>query len=130
MRGLAVVEEEGAFQAWLNAQPTFAQTLGEAKGTGNDLIEQGRQLAQARGCLSCHSVDGGSSPGPTWKGLYGKSETLADGRAVMVDESYLKESIANPGAAVVKDYAPIMPPYNFTGEELEALVTYIRDLSK
>jgi cytochrome c oxidase subunit 2 len=130
MRGLAVVEEEDAFQAWLNAQPTFAQTLGEAKGTGNDLIEQGRQLVQARGCLSCHSIDGSPSPGPTWKGLYGKTETLADGSKVVVDEKYLKESIVNPSAALVKDYAPIMPPYNFTSEELEALIAYTRDLSK
>ncbi len=41
MRGLLVVDEENAYQAWLQAQPTFAQTLAEAGS--------GRQLAQAEG---------------------------------------------------------------------------------
>ena len=35
MRGTVVVEEEGAFQAWLQEQPTFAQSLADARnGTG------------------------------------------------------------------------------------------------
>ncbi len=38
MRGNVVVEEEGAFQAWLEEQPTFAQSLAEARtGTGGEL---------------------------------------------------------------------------------------------
>src|SRR5919197_2897566 len=43
MRGQVVVEEEGAFQAWLNAQPTFAQSGKEGKATGDKLVEQGRK---------------------------------------------------------------------------------------
>ncbi len=38
MRGNVVVEEESAFQAWLEEQPTFAQSLAEARtGTGGEL---------------------------------------------------------------------------------------------
>ena len=38
MRGMIVIEEEKAFQAWLNELPTFAQTMAEAgKGEGNGL---------------------------------------------------------------------------------------------
>jgi cytochrome c oxidase subunit II len=132
MRGRVVVEEEGAFQAWLTAQPTFAQPLGKEEGTarGGGLVEQGRKLAQAQGCLGCHSVDGSRSAAPSWKGLYGKTEALADGSTVVVDEDYLKESIANPGAKVVKDYAPLMPPYKLSNEELDALIAYTKDLSE
>ncbi len=37
MRGSVVVEEESAFQAWLQEQPTFAQSLAEAgTGTGDE----------------------------------------------------------------------------------------------
>ncbi len=131
MRGQVVVEEEGAFLAWLNAQPTFAQaSRAGATDTGDGLIAQGWKLAQDKGCLACHSVDGSPSAGPTWKGLYGKTETLADGSTVVVDEGYLKESIVNPNAAVVKDFSPMMPPYKLTSEELDALIAYTKGLSK
>lgn len=131
MRGLVVVEEEGAFQVWLNTQPTFAQPSGkEGKDIGDGLVEQGRKLVQAKGCLGCHSVDGSPSVGPTWKGLYGKTETLADGSTVPVDEDYLKESILNPSAKLVQGYPSVMPPYSFSDEELGALIAYAKNLSK
>ena len=41
MRGNVVVEEESAFQAWLQEQPTFAQSLAEARtgtGDGSNLV--------------------------------------------------------------------------------------------
>lgn len=131
MRGLVVVEEEAAFQAWLNKQPTFAQSMSkEAVSTGDGLAARGRKLAQAQGCLGCHSVDGSRSAGPTWKGLYGKTETLANGSTVVVDDDYLKKSISDPNAMIVKGYSPVMPPFNLSGEELDALIAYARDLSK
>ncbi len=34
---------------------------------------------------------------------------MNDGASVHVDEAYLRESITNPGARVVKGYQPIMP---------------------
>ncbi len=94
-----------------------------------DLIEKGKQLAQANGCLGCHTVDGKPSVGPTWKGLYGKEEELQDGTKVTVDEPYLKESIVDPNAKVVKGFSPIMPPYSQLSEEdLKALIEYIKSL--
>lgn len=102
----------------------------EAVSTGDGLAARGRKLAQAQGCLGCHSVDGSRSAGPTWKGLYGKTETLANGSTVVVDDDYLKKSISDPNAMIVKGYSPVMPPFNLSGEELDALIAYARDLSK
>ncbi|MGH8627428.1 MAG: cytochrome c oxidase subunit II [Gammaproteobacteria bacterium] len=131
MRSRVVVEEEGPFQAWLNEQPTLAQALSEgAAETGDPLVKQGRKLAQDQGCLACHSVDGSPGAGPTWKGLYGKTETLADGSTAVVDDEYLKESITNPGATVVKGYDPLMPPYQLSREDLDALIAYTKALSE
>jgi cytochrome c oxidase subunit 2 len=131
MRGHVVVEEESDFKAWLKTYPTYAQTVsGVALGattTGLSLLEQGKKLAESRGCLACHSTDGSAGVGPTWQGLFGKTETLVDGSTVVVDEDYLKESILNPGAKVVQGFAPIMPPVVFSDEELDAINTYIRD---
>ena len=130
MRSRMVIEEEADFQAWLQTQPTFAQLLaGVGSTSGGTPIEQGEQLARDQGCLACHSLDGGAGVGPTWKGLVGKNETLIDGSSVLVDEAYLRESIVNPNAKVVKGYAPIMPPAQLTDDQLDALMAYLKSAS-
>jgi cytochrome c oxidase subunit II len=127
MRGHVVVEEETDFEAWLATQATFAQTLSRRAAEPEDaLSKRGQEVAQARGCLACHSVDGSPSVGPTWQGLYGRTETLADGSTAAVDEAYLKESILEPAAKVVKGYAPIMPKVNLGVDEVAALIAYIK----
>ena len=59
----------------------------------------------------------------------GKNETLIDGSSVLVDEAYLRESIVNPNAKVVKGYAPIMPPAQLTDDQLDALMAYLKSTS-
>lgn len=136
MRGAVVVEDEPAFQAWLQTQPTFAMTMaGPAPGAaaglaggGDARVAQGQALAQSRGCVACHSVDGSTRVGPSWKSLYGKQEILADGSAVLADEAYLARSIREPQAQVVKGFPPIMPPTALSDQEVAALVAYIQSL--
>ncbi len=52
MRGLVVVDTESDFEAWLQEQPTFAQTLAEA-GSGGEAIDlvsrEGAAVSTARG---------------------------------------------------------------------------------
>ncbi|MDM8350712.1 cytochrome c oxidase subunit II [Pseudomonas sp. sp1636] len=130
MRGHMIVEEPAAFEQWLNNQPTFAQTLRTAaKPSRETLLEAGRQLAQSHGCQACHSLDGSASLGPSWKGLYGRTEQLADGSSVQVDEAYLIESILTPKAKLVQGYPPVMVPYTFNQDELDALLALIKSLS-
>lgn len=131
MRGTVIVEDEAAFQAWLKTQPTFAETRvpsapdGSAGPAGSPAAV-GKTLAQSRGCVACHSVDGSPGAGPTWKGLYGKTETLADGSSALADEGFLKDEIRNPQARVIKGFAPIMPKVDLPDDELDALVAYIK----
>jgi cytochrome c oxidase subunit 2 len=130
MRGMMLVEPEPAFDQWLAAQPTFAQTLAAAsKPSQGSLIETGRQLAESHGCRACHSQDGSASLGPGWKDLYGREEKLADGSSVPVDDAYLQESILDPKARLVQGYPPVMVPYTFSQDELAALVAFIQSLS-
>jgi len=91
----------------------------------------GAQVAQKYGCVGCHSVDGSQMTGPTWKGLFGKEETLEDGIVVTVDEEYLRRSILDPGAQIVKGFPDVMPKTykeQLSQEELEALIAYIKSL--
>tara|TARA_R110002096_G_scaffold110035_4_gene240463 strand:- start:2232 stop:3347 length:1116 start_codon:yes stop_codon:yes gene_type:complete len=130
MRSQVVVDTQEGYSAWLKTHPTYAQTVagtGPASNIGLSLVEKGRRLSQSSGCVACHSIDGSAGVGPTWLGLYGKTETLADGSTVVVDEAYLKESIVSPNVSIVQGYAPIMPPGNFTDEEIEALIAYTKE---
>ncbi|WGG48211.1 cytochrome c oxidase subunit II [Rugamonas sp. DEMB1] len=124
MRGYVVVEQPAAFGAWLAALPTFAATPGGAAGRA----AQGRLLAQARGCVACHSVDGSAGAGPSWKGLYRRREPLEGGGSALADEAYLRESISAPKAKTVRGFAPIMPQQDFGEADLAALVAYIESL--
>jgi cytochrome c oxidase subunit II len=103
-------------------------------GEGESPADFGKRVSEIRGCGACHSVDGSEKVGPTWKGLWGKTEAFTDGTSLTVDgadgENYLKESINDPNAKVVAGFAPQMPPYagQLEDEHIEALIAYIKTL--
>ena len=114
---------EAEFAAWLAG--------GSAGGTAAAKLD-GRKLAQEKGCLGCHSLDGGPSVGPSFKGIMGRSEiVLTKGveRSITADEAYLRRSITDPQADVVKGFQPIMPAFgDLKKEEVDALVEFLKGL--
>lgn len=129
MQGSVVVEGEAEFQAWLADQSTFAESMVDGDdelADAGDPVASGRTIANNQGCIGCHSLDGGAGVGPTWKGLFGKTEIMADGATVIVDEAYLKESIVDPNAKVVEGYDPFMPAYEMSDAELDAVIAFIK----
>ncbi len=127
MRGFVVVEDEASYTAWLKAQPTFAATMSAASaGPTDPLAIKGRALAQSKGCVACHTMDGNPGAGPTWKGLYGKTETFVDGSSARVDDDFLRKEIRDPKARTVKGFAPIMPVIELSDDDLAALSAYIK----
>jgi cytochrome c oxidase subunit 2 len=91
--------------------------------------EAGRNLAQDRGCPSCHSSNGDRGTGPTWKGLYGSDVELSDGTTVTVDDAYIRESILDPAAKLVDGYGNVMPKFDLTDEEIAQITAYIQSLA-
>jgi len=118
-----VVLPEEEFKKWYQTGKEM-----EAK-----LPPSGTQLFQERGCKACHSIDGTPGLGPTLKGLFGKTVTvLTDGkeRKLVADEAYLRKSILEPNADIVKGFPPIMPSLKglLTDQEIDALVSYLKGL--
>lgn len=131
MRGYVRVEDGAQFDAWLKTQPTVASLRAAAAAptaAASDPATLGRSLAQSKGCTACHSVDGAPSVGPTWKGLFGKQESLEGGGTVLVDAQFLREFIRNPASRDIKGFPNVMPALPVTDPELDALVAYIQAL--
>jgi cytochrome c oxidase subunit 2 len=95
------------------------------------LAANGQQLFQQLGCATCHRSDT-QGRGPNLAGLFGKPVMLDDGRTVIADENYVRESILNPGAKIVSGFKPIMPSFQgqVSEESLGALVAYIKSLAQ
>jgi cytochrome c oxidase subunit 2 len=111
------------FQDWL-----------ESAATPKDipLPRLGERLYSQRGCQSCHSLDGSRKVGPTFQGLYGKTNhAMTDGSSVTVDENYLRESILKPEVKIVQGYQNLMPGAysNLSERELSGLIEFIKEQS-
>ena len=87
----------------------------------------GEKLYKAKGCNACHSIDGTRVVGPTWKGLWGKTEKTSAGD-VVVDLAYLTESIVNPMAKIADGYPPAMPAQQLTEPEIKSIALYMETL--
>lgn len=120
MTGWVTVMDPVSFQDWLSS---FA-----ANGT---MAEQGEKLFEQYGCATCHVLDQ-QGRCPSLRNVYGHPVELEDGRTVVADETYLRESILNPNAKIVKGYhRDVMPVFQGQiGEEgLLSLIAYIKSLS-
>ncbi len=118
MGGRIVVMEPAEYERWLTGGAS-AESLPAA----------GEALFARLACNTCHKSDG-SGRGPSLVGKFGKTEKLASGETVAVDESYVRESILNPQAKITTGYPPIMPTFKglVTEDQLLQLIAYIKSL--
>jgi cytochrome c oxidase subunit 2 len=72
----------------------------------------------AGNCAQCHTINGGASTGPTWKGLYKSNVkfsvpaagyTLSEADDDAKWDDYLVDSILHPEAKIVEGYQNVMP---------------------
>ena len=124
-------EREGFAPLTVDLTPKKAHLAAETPVT----VEEGHRLATLMACVSCHSTDGTTlgKVGPTWKGLFGSEVPLTNGRKVVADEAYLRESIIEPNATIVSGFDKSdtgMPSYQgvITDAQVEALILYIKSL--
>lgn len=88
--------------------------------------EAGAQLYKSKICVTCHTLDGSKLVGPSFKGLYGKTESTSAGD-VKVDDAYITESIREPMAKVVTGFPPAMPKQEYTELEVQSLILFIKE---
>jgi cytochrome c oxidase subunit 2 len=120
MIGSVIAMEPQDFQAWLGG------------GRASDSpVAAGEKLFTDLACITCHRSDT-QGRGPMLANVFGKQVELQDGRTVMADEAYIRESIVNPQAKIVAGFQPIMPTFQglVSEEQLLQLIAYVRSLSQ
>ena len=93
-------------------------------------MERGKKLYTLKGCNACHSLDGAKVVGPTFKGVFGREEELADGSKIKVDENYIIESILSPQVKLVKGFPPSMPTFQgvVNESEMKAIIEFLKSV--
>jgi cytochrome c oxidase subunit II len=116
-----VVKEE-EFNKWLNSVPSASSE------------PAGLAIIKKNACNGCHSLDGSKLVSASFKGLYGKTETVITGgkeRQAVVDDEYLKTSIYEPEKDLVKGFPKgVMKSYKdlINEEELNKVIDYLKTL--
>ncbi len=122
------VMPEAEFNTWY-----VDTTKHEAAVTGSPTAN-GQRIMKNIGCFACHSTDGSKLVGPSFKGIYGHTATVITGkeeRTITVDDEYIKRSIYDPNADVVKGYNKgLMLPYEsqLSDEDIVQITEYLKTL--
>jgi cytochrome c oxidase subunit 2 len=119
MTGRLVLMKPQDFARWSTAQPG-----------AEDLAKEGEALFRSLGCSGCHAATS-KVHAPDLHGAYGRHVQLADGRSIVADEAYLRDSILLPRKDVVAGYEPIMPSFRgvVNDGQLVKLMAYLKSLS-
>lgn len=131
MLGKVIVLSAENWEKWKRGKDVdklLAHESDTGAGANGSLITQGAKLAAVKGCVACHTGDGVHGIGPSYKGLYGAVRTFMDGSSTRADDNYIRESIENPQAKVVKGFNPVMPTFKglVSENEMNALIAYIK----
>jgi cytochrome c oxidase subunit II len=120
MAAIIRVIPQDAFDRWL-----------DAAGVGSMAPEDLGRLLWKTQCSSCHSIDGSKNTGPTWLNLYGREEVMTDGSTVTACDNYIRESIINPQAKIVKGYenANMSSFAHYTNDQINGIIAFMRTIS-
>ncbi|MBF0501153.1 MAG: cytochrome c oxidase subunit II [Candidatus Riflebacteria bacterium] len=122
MSAKVVVATQTEFDEWVN---DFT-TPGAVVATGP------QKILFDKGCLGCHSLDGSVKAGPTFKGIFGRKTFVIKGgqeESLTADEAYLRRSILDPKAEIVKGFPDLMPPpMDISPEDLNTIINCLKSL--
>ena len=119
---------EDQFNKW------YIDTVKHVEVAVGSPMATGKRIMKNIGCFACHSVDGSKLVGPSFKGIYGHQVAVNTGgndREVTVDDEYIKRSIYEPNADVVKGFNKgLMQPYKgqLSEDDIKQITEYLKTL--
>ncbi|MDR4987229.1 MAG: cytochrome c oxidase subunit II [Bacteroidales bacterium] len=100
-----------------------------------DPVLLGRQIVESKGCIACHSLDGRTVIGPTFRGRFGETIrviTAGEEREVVYDAEYVRRSIYDPDYDITVGFRRgQMLSYEgeISEQEIELIVTFLESLN-
>jgi cytochrome c oxidase subunit 2 len=131
MKSMVKVLSKEKFTAWYGDTAALATA-----GTGSEVSNQGLTIMRFQGCMACHSTDGSKIVGPTYLNLFGKQQVVTRNGAdvtITADEEYIKRSILDPNAEIVKGYPKgLMQSYKgkISDADLAKIIEYLKTLNE
>jgi cytochrome c oxidase subunit 2 len=113
-------------------QQRYDEWLAKAASAGDE--HPGLAIMKQNACFTCHSLDGSKLIGPSFKGIFGKTEIVVTNgveREITIDEEYISRSIKEPNADVVQGYMKgLMISYENTinDQQIADIIDYIKNL--
>ncbi len=102
---------------------------------GTPLIKLGQTIYETQ-CASCHKIDGSNTANyPSWLNLYGATNHATSAGPVTVDDTYIIESIRNPGAKLAGkpgggNYGNQMAAFpKLSDRELRGVIEFMKSIS-
>lgn len=116
------------FNSW------YVDTIKHVEVAVDSPTANGKRIMKNIGCFACHTTDGSKLVGPSLKGLYGSKVTISTGgneHEVTADDEYIKRSIYDPNADVVKGFNKgLMQPYTgqLSEDDVKQITEYLKTL--
>lgn len=124
MSAIVKVVPQKEYDRWYAALPV-------KKKEDNNL---GLKVIDKNGCTACHSLDGKSSVGPSFKGLYGSQREVSEGgktKMITADSEYITNSIYDPNKDIVSGFPQgVMKSYKgiIKEEDIKLIEEYLKSL--
>ncbi|MFN0248480.1 MAG: cytochrome c oxidase subunit II [Kofleriaceae bacterium] len=121
-RAVIVVHEPGDYERYLADKAASSSSMAPDK--------LGAMLYEKKGCVACHSIDGSTKVGPSFKGTWGVEVPQEGAPPRLVDENYIRESIIYPNKSGRPGIARSMPSFDgqLKEKEIEGLIAFIKSL--
>jgi cytochrome c oxidase subunit 2 len=121
-RAVVVVHAPGDYERYLADKQASMLTM--------EPTALGKMVYEKKGCNACHTTDGSTRVGPSFKGTFGTEITLADGGKATVDENYIRESLMSPQAKGRPGFPPSMPSFQgqLKEQEIVGVIEFIKSL--
>ena len=122
------VMDEQKFNSW------YVDTTKHVAAVTDSPVASGQRIMKNIGCFACHTIDGNKLVGPSFKGIYGHKVTVVTNgaeREVTVDDEYIKKSIYDPNADVVKGFNKgLMLSYKgqLSDDDIKQITEYLKTL--
>lgn len=135
MGGKLIALSQEDYETWLqspmieNGPSRDGALLSSSSGAlnQNDPVARGKALLESLNCRTCHKPDS-ATIAPILENIWGTKQPLEKGGPVLVNNDYVRESILNPTAKIVKGYMPVMPSYQgqIKEDEINGIIKYLQ----